>query len=186
MIDDNPSMENTPKRKYYPKKHKGKIDPNSSTTDKEINQHIDKLKHPAEYALFQEFIATPVIRRKWKTQKEFAEAHGLTEDTLSMWKHRKGFYEGVNKLRKNHFDDRIADAINAVLIKTIQGGDGKNLKVLLDYLALINTNIKVEDVTPEKNKLTAEQRKSVEQAFKMVGLSNLIKNSKKDDPEEQD
>ena len=100
-------------------------------TKKKIRIHLDKnnsgktpdkdgkeLVYPSVYQEFIRFIATLPNFRKLQTQGEFAKHFRVSEDTLSLWKKRDGFWDSVREERKTMMkNDMIPNIIMAVYRK---------------------------------------------------------------------
>lgn len=65
-----------------------------------------------------------------KTQKEFAEKVDVSPTTLSNWKKEPGFMNDVERLRRDHLDEKLSDVYQA-LIRRAKEGDVRAIKTAL-------------------------------------------------------
>ena len=77
-----------------------------------ITNEIIHLK-PAQVT-FAEWLATPSIERQPKTQTALAEQLGVTEVTLSNWKHNPELWEYRDKLLRQTGKDLVPEALKKV------------------------------------------------------------------------
>jgi len=94
------------------------------------------VKLTREYEEFVRFCATPRILREIKTQREFAKRFGVNEDTLTDWKQSPGFSERVRQIILEREQEGLADVIDALRGKALEGDPGA-ARLWLQYVGEI-------------------------------------------------
>ena len=100
-----------------------------------------RLKKPQVYDEFIYFMAIPSVLRKEilelesDTQQAFAKKHGINKDTITQWKNKAGFWDDVQRIRKDFFRARTSDVILALETKNLnpEKASGQDVRVLLTY-----------------------------------------------------
>lgn len=176
----------TQEKKPQGKANKGKKGKSKKYDLPAGHEDITRLQFQTEYLLFQEWMATPDMFRTEKTQEAFAQKYGIKSvDTLADWKKRPKFWEGVSKCRKKYFKQTISNAMHAVYLNVLKKGQGRDLKVLLEYVEDMGQKIDVKDVTPER-KYSPEQREQIRNAVRNIGLLSLLAEDKQEEAHEDD
>jgi len=96
-------------------------------------EDLKGLRHPAEYQEFIIWMALPEFYRVPKTQGELAQKFGVGEDTLSEWKQREGFWEAVEKKRREWGKERTPNVILGLYRKAVKDGNAAEAKLWLQY-----------------------------------------------------
>jgi len=120
----------------------------------------------AEYRLFIQWVSTPLQEKdpSIRTQKEFAKHYNIDEGTLSDWKHRKGFWEAVQKQTKAWGRVRTPDLIAALYTQILSSRKptGRDVKIWLEYIEDFMSKVRIE--TPD-SELQQEQTKRITKAL---------------------
>ena len=90
---------------------------------------IIKLFH--EFLRFVNWKATPRQLREFETQKEFAKAIGVSEDTLTDWKKHPQFDALVRQNINGWLVDRIPDVIGGLYEKAVAKRNAKDVEAFL-------------------------------------------------------
>lgn len=98
------------------------------------NDGSGTLRHPAEYAQFVRWIATPEPFREIKNQGDFAESIGVHQDTLTDWKKRDGFWGAVKEEISRFGRERTPNVIAALYKNILQKGGAPESKLWLQYV----------------------------------------------------
>lgn len=81
---------------------------------------------------FKRWLAIPKGKREEVTgigtQKDFADAIGVNNTTLSQWKNEPGFMNGVERARRQHLDEKLSEIYEA-LIERAKEGDPQAMKM---------------------------------------------------------
>ena len=100
--------------------------------------HSDSLPVPKDIRRIPEFVefarwfALPSQERKPKTQKEFAEAIGVSQDTLTDWKKRPEFWQLTSIYLREWMRERTPDVIGGLFNKITDGkGSAGDVKFFL-------------------------------------------------------
>ncbi|HXN24584.1 MAG TPA: hypothetical protein VOA41_17750 [Candidatus Dormibacteraeota bacterium] len=75
----------------------------------------------AARAAFADWLATPKVRREPKTQGEFSELYGVSETSLSTWKHDPEFHADYVECVKRKFRYRAPDVLNTLTANATLG-----------------------------------------------------------------
>jgi len=141
----------------------------------ELTKSYDFGKKEAEYLAFIEFLATPKMYRKLKTQNDFSRVYNVHITTLSDWKKRKGFYNEIDKQRRNWGRDRTSDILGH-LYQTIMDSKrpcGSDVMIWLRYVEGFNPNVNLKEIEPVESSLTKEQRQVLARSLINSGIANL-------------
>ncbi|MDP3697859.1 MAG: hypothetical protein Q8R55_07705 [Candidatus Taylorbacteria bacterium] len=79
---------------------------------------VSDIQRLPEFFAFAKWYATPRLFRDKETQKEFARAVGVCEDTLSDWKRHPQFPSLVRGFLNEWMKERIPDVIGGLYSKT--------------------------------------------------------------------
>jgi len=74
-----------------------------------------------EFVEFAKWCATPSWSREEKTQKEFAELIGVSQDTLGDWKKHPNFWPLVWQFLRDRMQEQIPDVIEGLYGKIASG-----------------------------------------------------------------
>lgn len=84
------------------------------------------IRRIAEFVEFARWFALPSWEREPKTQKEFAETIGVSEDTLTDWKKREEFLRLVFKMLRELMMQRAPDIAGGIYNKIASGKGSVN------------------------------------------------------------
>lgn len=84
-----------------------------------------------EFRKFAEYCATPKQLREFKTQKAFALHFGLSQDSLSDWKKKPGFWQIFNHIVGIQVKEGVPDVLHALYVNASKG---KNMAAVSMYL----------------------------------------------------
>lgn len=143
-------------------------------SDKSKEDDASQIKKRLEYERFLDWLSLPHDARNPKTQKEFATANNLTEDTLSLWKHRNGFWDEWRKRLRNRQRENMPTAIRALFRNVVKKGQGRDFLAFAQYVDEFNPKVQVEDVTPPLGTLPDEQREQLIDALQKSGRAVAI------------
>jgi len=96
------------------------------------------IKLISEYEEFVRFCATPRVLRKIKTQREFADKFGVSEDTLTDWKKIPEFIDRIHQIIFEREQEGLPDVINALRDKAETGNPGA-IRLWLQYVDELQT-----------------------------------------------
>ena len=127
----------------------------------EIHSDLVGLRHPQGYLEFIDFLATPPHLREHETQAEFAKSIQVSENTLTDWKKRVGFYEDLNERRRNIVDvEMLATSVTALHKRILKKGKGADVKVLWQIAGRFEEKSVVENKPPIKQ-LSVERKEQI-------------------------
>jgi hypothetical protein len=78
---------------------------------------IPRIQLVNEFTQFVLWFATPSQFREPETQKEFAKSIGLSQDTLTDWKHHPSFWPLVFQAMNAWIKEHIPDVIGGLYLK---------------------------------------------------------------------
>lgn len=78
-----------------------------------------------------EWLATPKLDRKPKTQKQLAVEIGTDESTLSDWKKKSGFMDEVRVIAREYLKDELPEIYGALITKA-KSGDVPAIKLAME------------------------------------------------------
>ena len=90
---------------------------------------IPNVKRLPEFYQFALWLATPSDKREYKTQKDFATAIRVDEDTLTSWKARPELWAMTQSAIRGWMREMTADVISSLANKAV--GEGKAPEVAL-------------------------------------------------------
>ncbi len=90
--------------------------------------HVERV---IDFINFAKWYATPRAIRQLKTQKEFANKIGVSEDTLTDWKRNPYFWPLFQKFISEWIKSRIPDVINGLYKKSCGKGHAKDVLAFL-------------------------------------------------------
>jgi hypothetical protein len=85
---------------------------------------IPEIRRIPEFIEFSRWCATPSWSRQEKTQKEFAERIGVSQDTLGDWKKHPNFWPLTWQLVRERMQEQIPDVIDGLYGKLTSGKGG--------------------------------------------------------------
>lgn len=135
-------------------------------------------KNQATFILFLDWLATPPIGRSPKTQKEFAALHGVSEDSLSIWKNREGFWDAFRSRMKSKMRENIPEVLHSLLGTIKREGKGRDAMVFFQYVDEFNPKTVIVDETPQRGVLTEEQAAQIAEAAQRSGMKAVIAGQK--------
>ena len=93
---------------------------------------IPDVQRVAEFVEFAKWCATASWLRDPKTQKEFAERFGVSQDSLTDWKKHPAFVSLVWQFLRERMEELIPDAVQGFFDKlTIGKGSASDLRLLI-------------------------------------------------------
>jgi len=148
------------------------------------------LRHPYEYAEFIKWMATPSVLRKPKTQQDLSKEFKVSEQALSAWKKRDGFWDEVRLEMKIWAKDKTPNVIQAIYQVIIK--QGKNspqaAKLWLQYIEqwMEGQEIKTTGELTIKEKMTIKDIKKMPKEkrrrfyAKLAEAQSIIEHNKPD------
>ena len=111
-------------------KVKDKLDANPIHSD--YLPVIPDIRLVPQFLEFVRWYGTPSWLKEVKTQKEFAELIGVSQDTLTDWKNHKEFWNLVGRFIREWMQEQIPDVIAGFSDKIISGkGSSKDLELFI-------------------------------------------------------
>jgi hypothetical protein len=107
-------------------------------------QLLSGLQHPIEYLKFIDWISLPSSDRFPKTQKDLAVELGITEDTLSAWKNRDGFWDEVRSNVKSFWKGKLGEVTQALYLGMLQRKSASEFTAFMQYVDDWSPKTKVE------------------------------------------
>lgn len=91
------------------------------------------LKKEATYNQFVLWVSLPDSMKKPTTQGEFATSYHVSEQTLSTWKYRDGFWDEVRAIRSEWMRELTPNVILGLYKKAKFEGGSSEVKLWLQY-----------------------------------------------------
>ncbi len=107
----------------------------------DISKKFSSIKLINEFEEFMQFCSTPRSMRKIKTQKDFAQKFGLSEDTLTNWKKMPGFFEAIQWRVIDREQDHLTEIIETLRMKA-ESGNVAAIKFYLQHIGAVGKNKK--------------------------------------------
>lgn len=104
---------------------------NSTSIQSDSCEIVENVQKVAEFMEYVQWLATPRQLRKQKTQKEFADFIGVSQDTLSDWKRHPKFWPLVQKFTSQWIRERVPDVINGLYSNACAEGKANDVKMFL-------------------------------------------------------
>lgn len=98
-----------------------------TTIDSDLPTIIPHVERVIDFIDFTRWFATPKSIRKLKTQKEFANKIGVSEDTLTDWKRNPYFWPLAQRFISEWIKSKIPDVINGLYKKASGKGHAKDV-----------------------------------------------------------
>ncbi len=93
---------------------------------------IPDVQRVAEFVEFARWCATASWLRDPKTQKDFAERFGVSQDSLTDWKRHPAFTAFVWQFLRERMEEQIPDAVQGLFDKLAIGkGTASDLQLLI-------------------------------------------------------
>lgn len=143
-------------------------------SDKSKENDVVQVKKCVEYERFLGWLSLPYDARNPKTQKEFAIKHGVSEDTLSLWKKRGDFWDEWRSRVKNNNRERIASVLSAVYKNIIKHGKGSDFLAFVQYVDDFNPKMRIEEKQEPLGYLPDDQREQLIEALKRSGRAVAV------------
>jgi len=125
---------------------------------------------PQVYDEFVYFMALPRTLRQETMELEgdtmlaFAAKYKVNKNTLTTWKNKAGFWDDVQRLRKDFFRARTADVILALETKNLNPdkASGQDVRVLLTYTG------EYSDKLEQEHKIHPDLQKALDKIGKVL------------------
>lgn len=117
------------------------MEENITPIQSDLPSVIPHVERVADFLRFAQWFAAPQGSREQKTQKEFALAIGVDQDTLTDWKHNQCFWPITQHFINNWVKERIPDVINSLYRNVCNKGKAREVEAFL-RLAEFGTNPK--------------------------------------------
>lgn len=85
---------------------------------------VPEVRRIPQFLEFARWCAVPSWHRECKTQKEFADSIGVSQDTLTDWKRYPEFWPLVWQLVRERVREQIPDAVEGLYEKIVSGKGG--------------------------------------------------------------
>lgn len=139
---------------------------------KTFNSDFTGLRNTSEYIAFIDFMATPKELREIETQGEFSKHFKVSENTLTDWKRREGFWEDVREARRKYIrEEFLGTALLALKKSILKDGKAPEVKLLYQLADEFEEKSSVEVKKPTK--LTSEQMAGLAERLKRWKSENL-------------
>jgi hypothetical protein len=128
---------------------------------------------------FQKYLATPKDNRRevwgFNTQKAFASAYGVTEQTLMNWKRDPEFMDGVEIVRRRQLDEALSDIYQTLIRRAIEG-DFQFVQLALKVSGRFNEkkDITITDKTTEDLSTLSDNDLSEMMASYMAAQQSMV------------
>jgi len=172
-------------------KRKRRIRENSENSEKAVVfqfRYLDTvgISEPRKILDFVRWLSIPKPLREPKTHQLFAEKIGVSIDTLTDWKKRRGFWDEVYSSHAQYIR-RFTSDISYGLVQRAKTGSEREVRLYMELFEGFSKKVRVqEEVLPYKQ--SVDQRKILSDALHNVGLASLIatENVTADEDEEID
>lgn len=94
----------------------------------EIIPHVERV---SDFLKFAQWYSTPRDLREQKTQKDFARAIRIDEDTLTTWKHHQYFWPLAQQFMSELMRERIPDVIEGLYNAACGEGKAREVEAFL-------------------------------------------------------
>lgn len=139
---------------------------------KTFNSDFTGLRNTSEYIAFIDFMATPKELRDLETQGEFSKFFKVSENTLTDWKRRDGFWEDVREARRKYIrEEFLGTALLALKKSILKDGKAPEVKLLYQLADEFEEKSSVEVKKPTR--LTSEQMAGLAERLKRWKSENL-------------
>lgn len=136
-----------------------------------LNSDFSNLRNTNEYLCFIDFMATPKEFRDIQNQGEFSKEFKVSENTLTAWKNRQGFWEDVREARRKYIrSEMLGTAIVALKRSILKDGKAPEVKLLFQ---LADEFEEKSVVIKKTSKLTEEQKAGFADRLKRWKNENL-------------
>ena len=148
------------------------------------------LRNPYEYAQFIKWMATPSVLRKPRTQQDLSKEFQVSQQALSSWKKREGFWDEVRLEMKVWAKDKTPNVIQAIYQIVIKQGKGspQAAKLWLQYIeqwaegqeikTISELTIKEKTTLKDIKKMSKKKRRDF--YAKLAEAQDIIKPNKSD------
>lgn len=143
-------------------------------SDKSKKDDASQIKKRVEYERFLDWLSLPHNTRNPKTQKEFATENNLTEDTLSLWKKRDGFWGEWRSRVKNKYRERIPSCLAALDRNILKHGKGSDFLAFVQYVDDFNPKMRIEEKQEPLGYLPDDQREQLTEALRRSGRAVAV------------
>jgi hypothetical protein len=122
------------------------LDDNKPTTRqlKGNSTLLKGLQKTTEFIQYIDWLSIPSFKRFPTTQKELAVQLGVSEDTLSEWKNREGFWDEVRSRVKSVWRENLPDAINALYLGLLEKRNASEFTAYMQYVDEWSPKTRVE------------------------------------------
>ena len=125
----------------------------------------DRVQKLGDYWDFVAWMATPSMKREYKTQREFARVHSIHENQLGKWKQMPEFGRDLMKLVQKNLTEYTGDVGYALLAKIFKDGSAAEIRLWREWAHEIMPAMRVEHTVTEDGSKTVEEVKKVLEDF---------------------
>jgi hypothetical protein len=109
-----------------------------SPIDSDNLEVVGNVQKVDEFIRFVNWASTPRQFRKIKTQKDFADSIGVSQDTLTDWKKHPSFLRFMRLAIQQWCQERMPDAIGGLYEKVCSKANAKDVELFLKLAGLSN------------------------------------------------